>query len=157
MKFLALLFLFAGLAGCSNDCNSEIIETTQLTNKTQQELKIELCKIPFEQVTGQPGDTTETRITKAEFTISQKQTGVFLIDRYPTTLKKEGSSCSKELPPSYSTQIFLTSKSFSQFKLCRDDEDPTKATLTLLTSNCPDDSTAQAQAVVECDKTALVE
>ncbi len=153
---IALLTL--GLMGCGDTCATEVIETTQLTNAVNQDLQIELCKVPYKQLTGEPGDDTATVAGVSMFEVPSSQTGVYLVDSYPLDLKKDSSGkCPSELPPSYNSQIFLTTTSMNQVKLCRNNLDPVRITLVSLAAPCPAGTSTQTQAVTDCNSTALID
>ncbi len=150
--------LTLGLMGCGDTCATEVIETTQLTNAVDQDLQIELCKIPYKQLTGAAGDKTATVAGVSIFEILSTQAGVYLVDSYPLELKKDSNNkCPTELPPSYNSQIFLTTTSMTQVKLCRNNLDPVKITLVNLGAACPIGMSAQTQAVANCNATALID
>ena len=153
------VFLSAlAVIGCGKVCGTEVIETTQLTNATNQELQIELCKVPYMQLTGEPGDNTDTRSGIAEFVIPKTQQGTLKIDSYPIEQRKDSNDkCPTALPASYNSQVFLTSVSIHQVKLCRDNLDPVKVKIVSLSSGCPNGTTAQSQAVINCDETVLLD
>lgn len=158
MKSIVWALTVLILTACEDFCQSEVIETTQLTNKTTQDLEIELCKIPYQQLTGKPDDKTATKSGNFVFSILKNQDGTMLLDSYPLSLKKDSQDkCPQELPPSYNSQVFLTSKSFFQVKLCRDTQDPVKVMVISLTSSCPAGTTAQAQVLANCNETSLIE
>lgn len=151
-------FMTLGLIGCGDTCATEVIETTQLTNAVNQDLQIELCKVPYKQLTGDAGDTTATVSGVSIFEIPSTQKGVYLVDSYPLELKKDSNDkCPTELPPSYNSQIFLTAESMTQLKLCRNNLDPVKVTLVNLAASCPVGMSAQTQAVTNCNMTALID
>lgn len=151
------LAVFA-LTGCGEVCGSNVPETTQLKNTTGQLLSIELCAIPDKLISGPPDDKTEVKSKVGVFEIKVDQEGNFATDDYQLTSKKEkGKDCpTASPPPSYSSQIFLTSKSIFQYTLCRNNTNPNVTALAPLGSACPAGSTAQAAAVTNCNSTSLI-
>ena len=152
------LAVFA-VAGCGEICGTNVPETTQLKNTTGQLLSIELCAIPDKLISGPADDKTEVKSKVGIFEIKPAQEGNFTTDDYQISSKKEsGKDCPAvpNPPPSYSSQVFLTSKSIFQYTLCRNNTDPTIAALAPLGSACPAGSTAQAAAVTNCNSTSLI-
>lgn len=157
MKRFFCVLTVLSLSACADLCGTEVIETTQLYNQTNQELDIELCKVPFQQLTGEPNDNTATVSQIEVFKVAKTQEGTFLVDSYPLSLKKDSNNkCPTALPASYNSQIFLTAKSYSQVRLCRDNTDPVKASIVSLTTTCPTGTTRQPQAITNCNDTSLV-
>lgn len=157
MTKIILVIAGLALAGCGKVCGTNVPETSQVKNSTGQTLSLELCKIPDVQLTGPADDATEVKSQISIFEIRQEQEGNFLTGDYVISTKKEdGKACENTNPSSYSSQIFLTSKSMFQVKLCRNNVDPTQTTLVKLGVACPGGTTAQTTAVVNCNETDLI-
>lgn len=159
MKKMILCAGFLALAGCSEMCGSNVPETTQLKNTTGVLVSIELCKVPDKLISGPADDKTAIKSGVSVFDIKPGQDGNFTTDDYQLSSKKEsGKDCPvvSNPPPSYSSQVFLTSKSIFQYVLCRNNSDPNKQAIAPLGSACPAGSTAQAAAVTNCNETALI-
>ena len=158
MKRIFLFLATMSIVGCADVCSMKVTELTKLTNLTGSEVKIELCKVPYKREKGSTSEKVDTRSTIGVYTVSANQDGSFLADEYTSSYSKDkNKNCETGDDPSYSSQVFLTPTSISLFKLCRDDTDPTKATIVRRSAGCPTGSTSQAQAVASCDESALID
>ncbi len=146
------------IVGCGDVCSMRVTEYTKLTNLTGTDIKIELCKVPYKRETGTTREKVNTRSTIGEYEVQANQDGAFLADEYSSSYKKDkNENCTTGDDPSYASQVFLTPTSINQFKLCRDDDDPTKTTIVRRSAGCPTGSTSQAYAVASCDESALLD
>jgi hypothetical protein len=156
-KVLFLFPILFALSGCGDDCGTNVPETAQVKNATAVTLKIELCKIPDEQLQGPAGDGTELRSMVAEYVIQANQMGNFQTDNYTKTFKKKSdNSCDVKEAVTYSSQVFLTTASMAQVRLCRTVTNPNQVTIVTLAAACPAGTLAQAVAVSRCDVDDLI-
>jgi hypothetical protein len=158
VKLVGILLLSPFLlVSCGRICSVQVVESTLITNGLGADQTLELCKVPYEQMTGSINDDISTRTQVTNYEILQDQDGTFTIDSYFVNVNKTGQSkCDNNANATFSSQVFLTTKSISQVKLCRDDVDPVKVQLISLSGTCPAGTTAQVQPVINCNDGDLV-
>jgi len=154
---LCLTFGLMTVVGCDKVCGTNVPESTQLKNASGQPKSLELCKIPDKMLQGPANDDTPIASKIAVFEILANQEGNFQTDDYQIINKKEeGKDCQIKEATTYSSQIFLTSKSIFQVVLCRTKTDTNITTIYPLGTACPSGSTAQTQAIANCNATSLI-